>query len=92
MSTDKVTARLDFRLDPEIKSKIDKAAALVGQTVSSFAVSILAQEANRIIAAHSVITLSDRARDSFLARLDQEHEPCESLKLAADLHKESVTE
>jgi len=45
-------ARLNFRLPADLKTTIEEAAACLGQSVSDFAVSTLAQTARNVIAQH----------------------------------------
>jgi uncharacterized protein (DUF1778 family) len=68
--TGKNDARLNFRLPTEIKETIEEAAARLGQTVSDFAISTLAQTARQVIQDHQVTRLSRRDRDRFTALLD----------------------
>jgi len=84
------TSRLDFRLSAPNKGLIDRAAACLGLTTTAFAVSTLTERARQVVDEHTTITLSDRARDSFLAKLDEDAEPNARLRQAADRHKRSV--
>jgi uncharacterized protein (DUF1778 family) len=68
--TGKNDARLNFRLPTEIKETIEEAAARLGQTVSDFAISTLAQTARQVIQDHQITRLSRRDRDRFAALLD----------------------
>ena len=68
--TSKNDARLNFRLPTEIKQTIEEAAACLGQTVSDFAISTLAQNARQVIQDHQITRLSRRDRDRFTALLD----------------------
>ena len=65
-------ARLNFRLPAELKQTIEEAAARLGQSVSDFAVSTLAQTAQHVIESENVTRLTKRDRDIFLALLDDE--------------------
>lgn len=67
--------RMNFRLSRAVKERIVRAAKLTGQSLSGFAVSTLAREADEILARHTTITLADQDRDFFLAVLDDEGEP-----------------
>ena len=64
-------ARLNFRMPAELKRTVEEAAALTGQTVSDFAISILVANARRVIEEHDQTRLSNRDRDKFIALLDQ---------------------
>ena len=87
--TDKNDARLNFRLPTEIKATIEEAAACLGQSVSDFAVSTLAQTARQVIQDREVTRLSQRDRDRFLALLDDtDIEPNAALIKAVKRYKE----
>lgn len=83
MATTPKQARLDFRLSKELKDLIDQAASLTGQSVSDFAVSILAEHARRIVRENGITMLSNRDRDIFLAMLDSDAGPNAALRRAA---------
>ena len=68
--TGKKDARLNFRLPSEIKETIEEAAAHLGQTVSDFAISTLAQTARQVIQDHNITRLSQQDRNRFVALLD----------------------
>lgn len=79
--------RLDFRLDSEAKRVIEQAAALSGQTVKQFAVSTLVQSAEEVLERRRTIHLSNRDRDLFLALLDADEGPNQTLREAAERFK-----
>ncbi|HEY7157850.1 MAG TPA: DUF1778 domain-containing protein [Gemmataceae bacterium] len=84
-------ARLDFRLNHQLKELIDRAASLLGQSVSDFAISTIVEKARRIVQESSTTVLSDRDRDIFLAMLDSDARPNKTLKRAAKRYKDSVS-
>lgn len=85
------SARLDFRLPPELKEVIEAAAAHRGQSVSDFAISTLVQSARGVIQEQAVTVLSNRDRDLFLALLDDvEAEPNAALRKAAERYKKHL--
>jgi uncharacterized protein (DUF1778 family) len=91
MATDagKNDARLNFRLPAELKETIEEAAAHLGQTVSDFAVSTLAQTARQVIQEHNITRLSQQDRDRFVALLDDtDVEPNKALIRAAKRYHE----
>ena len=81
---------MDFRLDPEHKALIERAAAHSGETLTGFAVSTLVREARRVLEEHEITTLSDRDRDRFLSALERPRSPTEALRRAADRHAEVI--
>ncbi len=86
----KEEARLNFRLKPDIKERIEKAAAVTGKTLTEFAVTALADTAEEVLERYRVTRLSDRDRDIFLAILDRSSEPNQALKRAAKTHKRLI--
>jgi uncharacterized protein (DUF1778 family) len=92
MATDSPNeARLNFRLPVELKTTIEEAAACLGQSVSDFAISSLAQTARSVIERTQVTRLSNRDRDTFMALLDDaDARPNKALKAAAKRYKDRV--
>ena len=82
--------RLDFRLDRTIKLRIERAASLTGQSVSSFAVAALIREANSILSESEAIVLGAEASREFLSRLDKDVKPNARLRRAAKRHSEMI--
>lgn len=83
-------ARLNFRLPPEAKEKIERAAVASGLTVTDFAVHALVNSADEVLERHHSRKLSNRDRDVFLALLDADDEPNEALKSAFRAHDELI--
>jgi uncharacterized protein (DUF1778 family) len=79
--------RIDFRLEPEHKALIERAAAYRGESMTGYAISTLVREAQRVVREHEVVTLSGRDRDRFLELLDNPPEPTEALRRAARRHQ-----
>ena len=73
------SARINLRTSPEAKALIERAAAIMGSTVSSFMLQNAYEAARRLVAEQEVITLSDRDRDAFLAVLENPPEPTQAL-------------
>ena len=90
MATGRQDKRLDVRLSAEHKQIIERAAGLLGQTVSAFTVSTLVQQAEQVVERFGVLRLTDRDRDLFLAALDNPPEPNARLRRAARSHAEKV--
>lgn len=83
-------ARLNFRLPPEAKEKIERAAVASGLTVTDFAVHALVNMADEVLERQHTRKLSDRDRDIFLALLDADDEPNEALKSVFQAHEELI--
>lgn len=85
-----LVARLNFRLPPEAKEKIERAAVASGLSVTDFAVHALVNTADEVLERHHTHQLSKRDRDIFLALLDADDEPNEALKSAFQAHEELI--
>ena len=80
-------ARLGLRLSEDQKERIERAAAMTGQTLNSYASSELLKRSDEILEKAEMRYLSNTARDKFLALLDDDAEPNEALKAAAAEYK-----
>ncbi|HXH69137.1 MAG TPA: DUF1778 domain-containing protein [Pyrinomonadaceae bacterium] len=85
-------ARLNFRLPPEAKEKIERAAVVSGLTITDFAIHALVNSADEVLERHHMTVLSDRDRDIFLQMLDNPPPPNEALKKAAKRYKQTIKE
>ena len=74
---------MSLRMSRESKTRIERAAAISGQSVSDFAASTLSRALDDILMRHSTIVLGDEDRDFFLALLDEDEESSEKAKAAA---------
>ena len=84
-SHDPPAARLDFRVKPEHKSLIERAAGIEGLTVTDFAVATLVKAAHETIERATLRTLSARDSKVFLQMLRSA--PNAALKAAAKRYK-----
>jgi uncharacterized protein (DUF1778 family) len=73
------SARINLRTSPEAKALIERAANIMGSTVSSFMLQNAYEAALRLVAQQDVVTLSDRDRDAFLNALENPPEPTQAL-------------
>lgn len=73
------SARINLRTSPEAKALIERAATIMGATVSSFMLQNAYEAAVRLVAQQDVITLSDRDRDAFLNALENPPQPTQAL-------------
>lgn len=81
------TERFSFRLEPEKKSIIERAAAARGLSLTDFAVQTLVREAQDVLQNEQVLTLSDADRDAFLKALDNPAPPTAKALRAAGRYK-----
>lgn len=91
METTTANPRLAFRMKPELKARIEEAAALSGLTLTDFVRATLAERADEVVARHRRITLSDRDRDRFLEALDRPGHPLPELVATVTRHRRSAT-
>ena len=80
------TARLELRLPSDVKGLISQAASCLGVTLTAFAASTLAERAQRVIEAHTMLRLSRRDFATFVAALEAPPEPDKRLKQAFEGH------
>lgn len=83
-------ARLDFRAPVELKTLIERAAAMLGLSVSEYAKVTLAEKSREVIESNELRILSDRDRDLFLALLDAPPAPNAALQKAAARFRAAV--
>lgn len=74
------TARIDFRLPPEAREKIEQAAAVSGQSLSDFAASTLLERAESVLERQRTTILNAQQWDHFVELLMNPPEPTEALR------------
>jgi uncharacterized protein (DUF1778 family) len=79
--------RMHFRLDPKIKARVARAAAITGQGLTDFAVSTLSEKADQILARHDTILLSSDEYSFFLKALDDDPKPSKRSRAAAKRYR-----
>jgi uncharacterized protein (DUF1778 family) len=85
-------ARIEIRVDRSSKELIEKAAALLGQTLSSFVVSRMVRDAREIIDAHHRTEVSLADWERFYDILSNPKPPNAALKRAAKRYGKIVTQ
>jgi uncharacterized protein (DUF1778 family) len=83
-------ARLSCRVSVRIKHQAEEAAALLGQSITDFTESALADKAQAVLERHERITLSDRDFARFVAAIENPAEPTEALKALMAEHSRRV--
>lgn len=78
--TSSESARINLRTSPEAKALIERAAAIMGSTVSSFMLQNAYETARRIVADKDTLMLSQQAFESFVATCENPPEPTEALR------------
>ena len=84
------TARLDMRLDEEIKEKAEKASALLGlKSLTEYVVRLMDEDATKVIAEHESIIVENDVFDRFMQACTNATEPNNALRDAVRFTKES---
>ncbi len=82
---------LDLRIQGELRTLIERAATLSGETLSTFVLSSTLRRAGKVLREADVIELSNEARDRFLAVLDDvDPKPNAALLKAAERHEAMI--
>lgn len=84
-----VTSRIDARLRPEQKARIERAAKLKGTSLSEFIIQNADEAAIRTIQEHETWTLFARDRDAFIKALLHPPSPSRALRKAAQRYRRS---
>ena len=74
------SARINLRTSPEAKALIERAAALMGTTVSGFMLQNAYEAAQRVVSDNDTLVLSQKAFDAFVATCEHPSEPNEALR------------
>jgi uncharacterized protein (DUF1778 family) len=83
------TARLDMRLDEEIKAKAEKASALLGmKSLTEYVVRLMDNDATQVIAEHESITVIGDVFDRFMGACEKVAQPNDALREAAAFTKD----
>ena len=83
------TARLDMRLNKEVKAKAEKASVLLGlKSLTEYVVNLIDENATKVIKQHESITVENNIFDHFMSACETINAPNEALKNAAAFTKE----
>ncbi len=84
------TTRLEVRLDENIKAKVEKASALLGERhYTSYVVNLLNENATKVIAQYESMTVKDDIFDRFMNACAEARKPNKALLDAATFTKKS---
>jgi uncharacterized protein (DUF1778 family) len=86
-TTAKKQGRMNFRLDPKIKERVARAAAITGQGLTDFAVSTLSEKADEIISRHDTLLLDRDEFNFFLGLLEEARAPSKRSLAAAKRYR-----
>ena len=73
-------ARLSCRVSSRIKNRAEEAAAILGQSMTDFTESALADKAQAVLEEHERIVLSERDFARFVASIETPKEPSQKLR------------
>ena len=83
------TARLDMRLDEEIKANAEKASALLGlRSLTEYVVRLMEEDSSKVIAEHESITVQDDVFDRFMDACENAKQPSQTLRDAVAFTRE----
>ncbi len=71
---------LNIRIQPKVRSLIDRAAALVGKNRTDFVLDAARHAAEATLLDHTILVVGSKAYADFLARLDAPPQPNERLR------------
>jgi uncharacterized protein (DUF1778 family) len=84
------TARLDIRLNEEIKAKAEKASALLGlKSLTEYVVRLMDEDSTQVISQYENMMVEDNVFDQFMSACDKAKVPNRALLNAASLTKDS---
>lgn len=72
--------RINLRTSPEAKAMIERAAALMGTSVSAFMLQHAYEAARRVVADNDTLQLSQQAFAEFVSALENPAEPTDALR------------
>jgi uncharacterized protein (DUF1778 family) len=88
--TIKTKARLEARVNSEVKLLLQKAADLEGRSLTDFIISSVQSAAYEVIEKHRSLRLSLEDSDLFIDALHNPPEPNQELKLAAKRYSQTM--
>ncbi|WP_022951738.1 DUF1778 domain-containing protein [Leucothrix mucor] len=78
------TARLDMRIDPQLREEVERAAALTGaRSLSDFITQALREKTRQVLETHEKLVLSNEAFDDFFEACMKDSKPSDELREAA---------
>lgn len=80
--------RIEFRLPKAVKTRIEAAATLSGQTISAFVTASAVAKAEELLARQTRTDLTERDARRFLEILEGDGEPNERMRAAAERLKD----
>ena len=89
-STNNSSARLEARVNPEVKALWQKAAELEGRTLTDFVIASVQEAAFKVIQRHQTLKLNHEDSEAFVAALLEPPQLSEALKTAALNYRQKI--
>lgn len=86
------SARINLRTSPEAKALIERAAALMGTTVSGFMLQNAYESASRVVMNHDTLMLSARDFEAFIHACEHPAEPTPALIKLMSMQPDALRE
>jgi uncharacterized protein (DUF1778 family) len=86
-SESSILARINFRVSPSIKRRAEEAAEMLGQSMTTFAETALAEKAEQVFSRFGSIRLSERDFQRFVKAINNPPQPASKLRKAAAKYK-----
>ena len=74
------SARINLRTSPEAKALIERAAAIMGSTVSGFMLQNAYEAARKVVTDEDTLTMSRKAFGAFVATCEKPAKPTKALR------------
>ena len=84
------TARIDIRLNDDLKVKAEKASALLGtKSLTEYIVKLMDHDATKVLKQHESMTVKDDIFDAFMQACEQAKAPNKALLDAVEIAEKS---
>lgn len=90
VKSQKTLARLEARVDAEMKARWQQAADLQGITLTDFIITSLQESANKVIQQHQRMKLTTKDTEAFIDAILNPPEPNENLRAAVAEYKQVI--
>jgi uncharacterized protein (DUF1778 family) len=88
LSEEKTSSRLNCRISPTIKRQAENAAKLLGQNMTAFTETALAEKAQKVLAEHERLAFSERDFERFVEIITNPQPPTLALQKAMARYEE----
>jgi uncharacterized protein (DUF1778 family) len=88
LDEEKTSGRLNCRISPTIKRQAENAAKLLGQNMTAFTETALAEKAQQVLAEHERLSFSERDFERFVEIITNPQPPTPALQKAMARYEE----